>query len=388
MNRKTIIFYGTPAHGHVNASLYFIEQLSKTHKVIYYCSKDFESKIKEVGAEFRAYDIDLNTLSYGNQEVEFGNKPMISYRLCLYLNILVLDTLLFEANIIGPDLIIYDSIASWGKHVASISKVKHIAFHSFVTVNRYLNPSFFAYFFAFIPKILRQIYLLPSVLPLKRKLRKKYGLKNLSFMDITLNKGKYNIFSFNRLLQPGGKSFNPTNLFIGPTTLKRRNDSTKDDLDYEKMNALIYISLGTMVRDQRILQKIMNTLKDTPYQFVISTGISDIKGLTIPKNFILRSSVNQLEILKYAKVYVSTGGMNGLLESIEQNVPMIIYPTQGEKKINAKRIQKLGLGLYIKNLNHLKISIDKFFNQKLDKDLTEHLSQIDLTDALKLIEEM
>ena len=53
----TVIFYGTPAHGHINPTLPIITRLvDKNYKVIYYATEEYRDVITDAGADFRAYD--------------------------------------------------------------------------------------------------------------------------------------------------------------------------------------------------------------------------------------------------------------------------------------------------------------------------------------------
>ena len=70
-----IIFYGTPAHGHINPTLPIIEELvKKNYKVIYYATEEFREVITNAGADFRAYD-------FGDIEwnPEVGSRIYIEY---------------------------------------------------------------------------------------------------------------------------------------------------------------------------------------------------------------------------------------------------------------------------------------------------------------------
>ena len=70
-----LIFYGTPAHGHINPTLPIITRLvDKNYKVIYYATEEYRDVITDAGADFRAYD-------FGGIEwnPEVGSRAYIKY---------------------------------------------------------------------------------------------------------------------------------------------------------------------------------------------------------------------------------------------------------------------------------------------------------------------
>ena len=63
----------------------------------------------------------------------------------------------------------------------------------------------------------------------------------------------------------------------------------------------------------------------------------------IPENFIIRSFIPQLEVLKKADVFISHAGNNSLNESLSFGVPMVLCPQQGEQNTAARQFDSKGV---------------------------------------------
>ena len=104
-------------------------------------------------------------------------------------------------------------------------------------------------------------------------------------------------------------------------------------------------------------QKCLNAFQDECYQVVMSIGnkteISELQN--IPKNFIVKNYVPQLEVLKRADVFISHGGLNSVSEALYFGVPVIVIPMANDQPVVAKRLAELGAGL---NLNMTEITTE------------------------------
>ena len=110
MKRKTILWYGIPAYGHVNSNLYFANLLVKEKiRVVYYSTEMFRSVIERNGCEYRSYPI-----SQKEMDLSDGQKILKLYRLVLEYTEKMLPFLLGEAQKERPWGIILESFALWG----------------------------------------------------------------------------------------------------------------------------------------------------------------------------------------------------------------------------------------------------------------------------------
>jgi MGT family glycosyltransferase len=64
----------------------------------------------------------------------------------------------------------------------------------------------------------------------------------------------------------------------------------------------------------------------------------------VPENFIVRSTVPQIEVLKHTRVFLTHGGGSSTNESLYFGVPMLVYPTSTEQYIQARRVNEVGAG--------------------------------------------
>ncbi len=125
----------------------------------------------------------------------------------------------------------------------------------------------------------------------------------------------------------------------------------------KKDQTLIYCSLGTVsgVHYEKYLdfyKKVIKTFTyQSDFQLILSIGQEDIKSFgTLPSHIHLFNSVPQREVLKYADVMITHGGLNSVLESIVAEVPMLVVPLsrRWDQNGNAARVVYHGVGLHYK----------------------------------------
>lgn len=101
---------------------------------------------------------------------------------------------------------------------------------------------------------------------------------------------------------------------------------------WEKLTGkpLIYASLGTLVNGLNSLYRtILEAVGEFPdMQVVLSIGRNlDPEYLgPIPSNTIVVPSAPQIELLKRAALCITHGGLNTVLESLAEGVPMVAIP--------------------------------------------------------------
>jgi zeaxanthin glucosyltransferase len=127
---------------------------------------------------------------------------------------------------------------------------------------------------------------------------------------------------------------------------------------WEKLHGkpLIYTSLGTLVNGLEYVYKtILEALGKLPdVQVVLSIGMNidpDSLG-PIPPNAIIVSRAPQIELLKRAALCITHAGLNTVLESLAQDVPMIAIPIAFDQPGISARIAHHGVGEFA-DLNNL-----------------------------------
>ena len=129
--------------------------------------------------------------------------------------------------------------------------------------------------------------------------------------------------------------------FIGPSIYDRREEPFPT-----LPKPLIYISLGTILKGgDRFFRTCMEAFGGEPVTVVLSVGNYNISKLgSIPENFVVKSRVPQIALLKQADLFISHGGMNSVSEAMASGVPMVIIPFVSDQPVNAGQAARLDLG--------------------------------------------
>jgi MGT family glycosyltransferase len=71
------------------------------------------------------------------------------------------------------------------------------------------------------------------------------------------------------------------------------------------------------------------------------------KVLSPAMNVETHDEVPQLAVLEHASVFVTRGGMGGVMEALHHGVPMIVVPHMTDQRLHGQRIEELGLGVLL-----------------------------------------
>lgn len=343
-----IVFFGTPAYGHVNPSLPLITELiNRGYEVTYYVTEEFRQAIEACGATFRTYD--FGTIPWTPQ---VGSRILELTELLLRFTDAQMEELVRQTKELCPVLILHDTIAFWGRAVAQTLGIRAASVNTIITAYRYTGKAFFLYATRFTGTSLMEIKALPGILKYKRRLKKRYGIKRTDLLGVLMNEEKFNIFTYPCPVHPEGKREN--RFFLGPAAVLRE-DTFEAGEDYPYDN-LIYASLGTIFNaGPEFYRAVLSQFGGTKYTVVISCGKNYewLKQETIPSNVIVKPYVNQKKVMECAKLFITAGGMNSICEAATYGVPCLLYPQQGEQALNARMFRKLGLGSIIRNERHL-----------------------------------
>lgn len=122
------------------------------------------------------------------------------------------------------------------------------------------------------------------------------------------------------------------------------------DLDFSGIGErkLIYISLGSLNTDFIDFYKTcIEAFGNTDYYVSMSIGNKcEVSQLgVIPSNFLVKSFLPQLEILKRADVFITHAGFNSVNEALYFGVPMLALPQVNDQHMVAKRLVSMQLGM-------------------------------------------
>ncbi|MBQ9960976.1 MAG: glucosyltransferase [Firmicutes bacterium] len=334
-----IVFFCIPAHGHTNPTLGVVKELvNRGHQVWYYSYEPFRQKIEDTGATFvscDAYDCEQKLTT--KEVVKLGKDLAFSTKVLVDTTLALDDVVCAHMEELKPDCIVSDSMAVWGKAVAlklgipMVSSTTTFAFneHSAKIMKQGFGDT------------VKMIFSLPKISKdVKRLQTKGYPIKNI--LDILQNDNEtHTIVYTSPEFQPSSETFSDKYVFVGPSIRPVTSEITKT------ADKLIYISMGTVNNDLLPLYKnCISAFADTDYQVIMSIGNwtdDDALGI-IPDNFIVADHVDQMAVLEKADAFLTHCGMNSTSEALYFEVPLVMYPQQSEQGGVAARVEELGAG--------------------------------------------
>ncbi len=342
----TLIFLSIPAHGHINPTLPVVAELvQRGHRVIYYDTEEFRTKIEPTGAEFRAYPEPMPSSADIVKMLADGNIVRVSIEMLRTTERLMPFTLeMLQRE--RPDAVVFDSLALWGMMAArrlqlpSVASISHFVFDP-TGENAPGLRDFVHWFGQILP-------MLPEVIRIRCRLAREYP-DVFPRRDIFPTRGSRSLIFTSADLQPKTNQIDSTFRFVGASI----NPVTREaDFPFDQLTRkpLTYISLGTINNlDTHFYRETFSAFADHPGQFILSAGQHiDMAQLgTIPANFIVRPSVPQLAILQHSDLFISHGGMNSIHESLYYGVPLLIVPQQMEQLLNGRIVAAKGAGVLI-----------------------------------------
>lgn len=371
---NTIIFYGTPAYGHINPTLPIITKMvEQGYRVIYYATEEFRQQIVACGAEFREYDF-----TGTEWQPEVGSRIFKLAELLLRFTNGQLNSLIEEASELHPVLIMHDTIALWGRMVAERLMVKAASVNTIVTVYPYTKRTLRLYTSRFLLKSIKDVKYLPEIIRQKNKFGKN------KFTQLLMNEEAFNIFTYPRLVHPDGALMKEDCFFLGASAILRKSEPEES-----KYNNLIYVSLGTIFNNSmKFYKSIMEEFGNTEYQVVISCGehCEELAKENTVGNIHIKSYVNQKELMKQAKVFITAGGMNSICEAAANKVLCLMYPQQGEQYINCKSFEQLGLGKMLDKRKSILKQTDELTKAYKPTEIMEHFSDVRMDELMERIE--
>lgn len=367
-----IVFFCIPAHGHTNPTLGVVRELiCRGHEVFYYSYNMMREKIESTGSTFISCDeydqeqrLDAKDGARIGKDLAFSTQILVD-------TILALDDAVCEhMKGLKPDCIVADSMAVWGKIVALklgipfVSSTTTFAFnqHSARIMKQSLGQMFGMIFS--MSKINKNI---------KRLQDKGYPVK--SVLDIIQNDNNTDTIVYTSPeFQPCSETFSEKYVFVGPSIRPVENMIEK------KSDKLIYISMGTVINDSvEFYKKCIEAFANTKYQVIMSVGnLINIEDLgAIPDNITISRFVDQIAVLSQADVFLTHCGMNSVNESLYYKVPLVMFPQTSEQDGVATRVEQLGAGIRLKNINvkSIRTTIENVLNTKSYYEQASKISQ-------------
>lgn len=349
---SNIVYFNVPGYGHINPTLGIVQELIRRgEQVDYYCTEQFRQAIEFSGAQF--HQIPTN--------IDWSIATLQSYGIEVSLE--ALPILLEKLERDRPKLIMFDSVFLLGSLLADLLDLPTVSTHiEFMMPPRFIphiSVLLAAYGIRQIPERLRQFYRDRQLwAQLKRKYSVKREKQNDLFKllpDVVNLRGNLNIVFTSETWQIQRNFFDDSYIFTGLCYGDRPDEP---DFPFFEIDgkSVIYIALGTELMfnsNISFFKKCLQAFSDSNHRVVMSVSKAvDIQLLgEIPPNFIVRNYVPQLEVLKYASVFISHGGGSSTYEALTQGVPLVVFPQGADHYLVANRVEELGAGIWVKQQN-------------------------------------
>ncbi len=338
MRGKRVVFFSTPAYGHLQAVYPVLARLVRAGvRVDWYCTEAYRELVTKTGAHFHPYGVDFSHYPLDRLTADFFS---------LYRGLLVLNRRCYlryrrEIRENPPDLLLYDSMCSFGKNLAKQFGLPSVCLCTTLAYN--LPTLIFSNLFW--PSLKLTVKHAPELLRLTLKeqcFRRREGLPDFSPLDLFVNRGDKTLVFSPPEFQPFAQSFPPSFDFVG-TTIRDRIEA-----DGSIENCDIYLSLGSIFAARTgELERILETPLFRGKKVIVSAGYAaaDLQKRLGRERLTFVRRTNQLALLPKTGLFVNHGGLNSVYESLYFGVFQICIPQQEEQRLTARLVEKKKLGL-------------------------------------------
>ena len=355
--KKKIIYFSTPAFGHLNAEYPVISKLVENgYSVDWYCSKKYKSFVEETGANYKEYKIDFDTYNLRDVTANFYNL----FENLLHLNRNAYLEYVSDVKNEQPDLILYDSMCSFAKNISKKLRIKSICLSGLMGYN-FWTFMFSHMFISTMKLIFTNFSSIIKLYKQEKMFRLSNGLGKFSPMDLFVNKGDLTLVFSPKECQPFYKTFDKSFVFVGTTIKDRLKRSNKK---YDKYD--IYVSLGSIfTENSELLNNVINNELLKGKHTIISVGNLQMDNLP---NIEFVKSTDQLALLPQLDLFVNHGGLCSVYESIYFGIFQICIPQQEEHRLTAQMVERRKIGIRVEDINKLNVKkLEKFRKKNTDK---------------------
>jgi len=340
---KKVLFFTTPAYGHIIPVAPIIKELIHSHgyEISCYSSSQFEKEIISWGAKFIEYPFDTSIVASQASKISHFE---LAYQIIKegHNNF---KNMLNESKKGEYDIIFYDSLCLPAKHIAFKLGLKSVCFVTTLAVNHFVML-FSGLFVLQIKSMIKNRKVLSKIKKMEKEFIKHNDLQKFKMENLMLNKGTKTLILMPKEVQPFASTFSTDVEFVGTTIKERIKANAFDEYNTDNENYDYYVSLGTVVHgNQELVENIASELSDKG-KTLVSTGNENLTFHM--SNVVSKTRVNQIKILPNIKYFVNHGGFNSVMESIYFNVPQICFPQTEEQTGTSLWVKKMKLGLCFK----------------------------------------
>jgi MGT family glycosyltransferase len=371
-----ILIATVPLTGHVNPGLTLAKVLiERGHKVIWYCGKDFRTRIEATGASFVPYklawdynDTTINKKHLGVTKIGALRQGIYYFKTVFYgqMNLQCKD---LEEIILNspPDLILTDWMFMGAITLAEKKKIKWAIYSN--------SPIFYLSDDAPAPGggikpdgsdygkyrnrtvnwLIRYILFSPVQRFLNME-RAKVGLPPVKAFFLDHNVNICNLFlQFATEKIEYHRSNLPDHVFyVGPIP-----PPVTMEIDYpwwhkfKEDKPVVFITQGTLDIDNinKLVIPSLHALKDMDLVLLVTTAGKDTELLRKEFNYpniIIEEYIPYSRVMPFVDVLISNGGYGGVMNALSYGVPVIIAGNSEEKRDVASRLEFSGAGLNLK----------------------------------------
>ncbi len=377
-----IVFFMTPAYGHVLPVLPIIRELiNKGNEVTCYNTPAFRERIENLGAHYREYGEEFQKLKLD----EVTSNLYVLMDTLITFNEQLYDIYLEEISGEKPDLLMYDSMLSFAKNIAYKLKLKSVCMVATIGFNlpvcMFSNISTSS-----VPLVMKNAGNMRRLIKQDKAYRKERGLKGFKLIDLFMNTADLTLVMTPEKLQPLAWTFPKSVHFVG-TTIKEQiemyHGAEYDDYD-------CYISMGTVFSNnvngmREFLElpemrekKIMISASETPDWMKAMTNVRAEKW------------VYNVDLIPKCKLFINVGGAGSVYTAMYYGVKQISIPAQEEERYNAKIMKRHKAGIYLKKYDTQRLAgaLQKLDGLKPDICRQIVRSADGTATSVKLIEEL
>ncbi|MFB6714054.1 MULTISPECIES: macrolide family glycosyltransferase [unclassified Streptomyces] len=368
-----IAFFNFPAFGHLNPTLGVVEELVRRgHRVSCTTTDHFAPAIEAVGAEPVRY-----TSVFGQYYTNPFTPEAISGE--------GLRTLEEATSLVSqvegfygenqPDVILHDFMAWGARFYAAQQNIPTVRLFPSYGVNEHFSiQAKFPMAEMTDPKVMEMVTKLDGMLP-------GLGFPGMTSMEFFMEPPKRGIIFLPRDFHYDGHTFDERFVFAGPC-LGDRSAFQGTWQPPSQDRPVLLISLGTAATGWPEFFRIcVEALANSRWDVVMAVGdnMDPAELGDLPANFDVRRSVPQLDVLRHAELFITHGGMNSVMESLYNGVPMIVNPLMSEQRANGLRVEELGFGRLLTredfSLEALHKAIDEVSADKSVADRTRAMGE-------------
>ncbi len=328
--RPHVAIFNCAEHGHVNPTLGLVNALvARGYRVSYTTSAEFAPLITACGAEPVIYQPAFSKETprpeeMGHVVVELAKEATLTW-----------DGLFHAFVDDRPDIIAYGPLSWLGKIFSALWNIPSVA----------LNPTHASYQGQSEEWLGIAGNAWPC-LPLLNALLKSKGV--VLDLSALLSRHDNAIAFIPRCFQEKVETVDPRVIFVGPEIVARPAEHKWRPASQAR--PVVVVSLGSVYTNQRdFFRTCIAAFADSEFHLVLSIGryVTPDELGPVAANIEVHAQIPQLEVLQSASLFITHAGMNSLMEAAHFGVPVIAVPQQAEQRVNARRVQQLGLGVHL-----------------------------------------